>query len=274
MNEKRKLYLIIGVVILFLMILLIVKCVSEIRKELPRNYKEIRKEGILKVTCEYSNSSFRMEGDSTMGFYYELAKIFAESKHLKIEVIPENSLEKQKALLKNDMCDIIITGIMVTSESKDSSINYTTPILLDKQVLVQRKKESVHDTGFVSSQLQLAKKVLYVPEHSNVINRIHNLMQEIGDTIYVKELKKYNSEQLMAMVAHKDIDYAVCSRNTGQAATKYYPQLDMNTDISFNQFYSWGVSGKQKELLSALNQWIAQFKKTKKYKELINKYYK
>lgn len=99
-------------------------------------------------------------------------------------------------------------------------------------------------------------------------------MQEIGDTIYVKELKKYNSEQLMAMVAHKDIDYAVCSRNTGQAATKYYPQLDMNTDISFNQFYSWGVSGKQKELLSALNQWIAQFKKTKKYKELINKYYK
>lgn len=78
----------------------------------------------------------------------------------------------------------------------------------------------------------------------------------------------------MAMVANKNIDYAVCSKNTVQAAIKYYPQLDTKTEISFNQFYSWGVNRKQKDLLKNLNQWIEKFKKTKDYNQLINKYYK
>ena len=39
------------------------------------------------------------------------------------------------------------------------------------------------------------------------------LSSRIGDTIYVEEIEKYGPEQLIALVAHGDIDYAVCDES-------------------------------------------------------------
>ncbi len=36
-----------------------------------------------------------------------------------------------------------------------------------------------------------------------------------------------------------DIDYAVCDESIARAVTDSIPQIDINTDISFTQFYSW-----------------------------------
>lgn len=84
------------------------------------------------------------------------------------------------------------------------------------------------------------------------ILRIRNLGNEIGDTIYIKEIDKYGSEQLISLVAHGDIDYAVCDESIARAVTDSIPQIDINTDISFTQFYSWGVSKQSPVLLTAL----------------------
>lgn len=64
------------------------------------------------------------------------------------------------------------------------------------------------------------------------ILRIRNLGNEIGDTIYIKEIDKYGSEQLISLVAHGDIDYAVCDESIARAVTDSIPQIDINTDIS------------------------------------------
>ena len=39
------------------------------------------------------------------------------------------------------------------------------------------------------------------------------------------------------MVAHGDIDYAVCDESIARAAADSIPQIDINTAISFTQFY-------------------------------------
>ena len=102
--------------------------------------------------------------------------------------------------------------------------------------------------------------------------RIHNLSNEIGDTIYVKEIEKYGPEQLIAMVANKDIDYAVCDESVAQAALKDFPQIDIETAISFTQFYSWGIHKDNQMLLDSLNTWIDEFKQTPTFKQLEKKY--
>ena len=94
----------------------------------------------------------------------------------------------------------------------------TSPIVLNRQVLVQRKTDSPDDSLFIKSQLDLAGKTLNVVEGSPSILRIRNLGNEIGDTIYIKEVEKYGSEQLIALVAHGDIDYAVCEESIARAA--------------------------------------------------------
>lgn len=239
----------------------------------PRDYAEIEKSGILKVVTEYNSLSYYVDGDTISGFNYDLIQAFARDKGLEIEITPEMSFEKRFEGLSNGTYDIIAYSIPVTSDLKDS-IFLTQPITLNKQVLVQRKAINENDTTFISSQLELAHKTLNVIKGSPSILRIHNLGNEIGDTIYINEIEKYGSEQLMAMVAQGDIDYAVCDESIAKASIDLYPQLDIKTYISFTQFYSWGVSKQSPVLLDSLDTWLKKFTKSKEYKQVYKKYYK
>ena len=150
---------------------------------------------------------------------------------------------------------------------------FTRTLLLSKQVLVQRKKEEGKDSLYIQSQLDLAHKHLHVIKGSPALLRIHNLIDEIADTIFINEVELYGPEQLLAMVSGGDIDYAVCDENIARASIDDFPNLDINTDISFTQFYAWGVSKHSPALLDSLNVWLNDFVQTPKYKKLYNKYF-
>ena len=205
----------------------------------PRDYAAIANEGILRVATEYNSISFYVDGDTVSGFHYELIQAFAHDKGLKTE----------------------------------DSLLLTSPITLNKQVLVQRKENGENDSLHIRSQLDLAGRTLHVVKGSPSILRIQNLGNEIGDTIYIKEIEKYGSEQLISMVAHGDIDYAVCDESIARAAADSIPQIDINTAISFTQFYSWAVSKQSPALLDSLNAWLDKFQKEKEYQKIYKKYY-
>lgn len=238
----------------------------------PRDYAAIAKEGILRVATEYNSISFYVDGDTVSGFHYELIEAFARDKGLKVEVNPLMSFEERLKGLSEGQYDVIAYGILATSELKDSLL-LTSPIVLNKQVLVQRKENTENDSLYIRSQLDLARRTLHVVKGSPSILRIRNLGNEIGDTIYIQEIEKYGDEQLIALVAHGDIDYAVCDESIAEAAADSLPQIDINTAISFTQFYSWAVSKQSPVLLDSLNTWLDKFQKEKEYQKIYQKYY-
>lgn len=238
----------------------------------PRDYAEIATEKIIRAATEYNSISFYVDGDTLSGFHYELIEAFARDHGCKAAITPEMSFDKRLKGLADGEFDVIAYGILATSELKDSLL-LTTPIVLNKQILVQRKATSPTDSIFVKSQLDLAGKTLHVVKGSPSILRIHNLGNEIGDTIYIKEIDKYGSEQLIALVAHGDIDYAVCDESIARIVSDSFPQIDINTDISFTQFYSWGVSKQSPVLLDSLNSWLQTFCNSKEFQSIYRKYY-
>ena len=239
----------------------------------PRDWAEIAKSNILNATTEYNSVSYFVDGDTVSGFHYDLIEAFAHSRGLKLNITPEMSFEKRMEGIGDGHFDIIAYSIPITSELKDS-ILLTHPIILNKQILVQRKASEKNDTTHVSNQLELAHKTLHITKGSPSILRIRNLSNEIGDTIYIQEVEKYGAEQLMAMVAHGDIDYAVCDESIAKASIDSFPQLDIETDISFTQFYGWGVSKQSPALLDTLNLWLDKFIKSKEYQKIYKRYYK
>lgn len=238
----------------------------------PRDYAAIAKEGILRVVTEYNSLSFYVDGDTVSGFHYELVEAFARDKGLKIEIKPLMSFDDRLKGLSEGRYDIIAYGILATSELKDSLL-LTSPIVLNKQVLVQRKENGDNDSLYIRNQLDLARRTLHIVKGSPSALRIQNLGNEIGDTIYIKEIEKYGDEQLIALVAHGDIDYAVCDESIAEAAADSLPQIDINTAISFTQFYSWAVSKQSPTLLDSLNTWLDTFRKENEYREIYKKYY-
>ena len=245
---------------------------TEAETSLPRDYAEIAASGILRAVTEYNSISFYADGDTVSGFHYELLHAFAHSKGLKPEITPEMSFSKRLEGVQKGTYDILANSTEATTEYKDSLL-FTRPIILNKQVLVQRKPEKENDSLYIHSQLELARKTLHLVKNSPAILRIHNLSNEIGDTIYIKEVEKYGQEQLLAMVAHGDIDYAVCDESIAKASINDFPQLDIETAISFSQFYSWGVSKHSPILLDSLNSWLNDYVKTPAFKLLRKKYY-
>lgn len=236
-----------------------------------RDYNEIASSGWLRAVTEYNAISFFADGDTISGFNYELIKAFARDKGLQDTIILEMSYDKRLRGLSDGTYDIIAYEIPGISSLKDS-ISLTDPIILTKQVLVQRKAEKDSAT-YIKSQIELANKTLHVIKGSPAVKRVHNLSNEIADVIHIQEIEKYSSEQLMAMVAYGDIDYAVTDEAIAKAYIDSFPQLDINTGISFTMFYSWGVNKQSPQLLDSVNRWLKDFKQTKEYKRIYKKYY-
>lgn len=260
------------VVVLTAVIFIFRYCGNEKLPGHPRDYAAIAKEGVLRVATEYNSISFYVDNDTISGFNYELIKAFARDKGLKAEIIPDMSFEERLKGLSEGRYDVIAYGILATSELKDSLL-LTSPIILNKQVLVQRKETGENDSLYIRTQLDLARRTLHVVKGSPSILRIRNLGNEIGDTIYIKEIEKYGPEQLISLVAHGDIDFVVCDESIAKAVVDSLPQIDINTDISFTQFYSWAVSKQSPVLLDSLNSWLGSFQKGEEYQRIYQKYY-
>lgn len=237
----------------------------------PRDYDAIVKSGVLRAVTEYNSISFHADADSVNGFHYALLQAFAKSKGLKIETTPIMSFEERLKGIVEGRFDILANSTVTTTDLQDS-LSFTHPILVSRQILVQRKAENENDTTFIKNHLDLANKTIYVAKESPVIVRIHNLSNEIGDSIKVKEIEKYGPEQLLALVSNGDIDYAVCDASITKASLEDFPNLDISIDISFSQFYSWGVNKTAFTLLDTLNVWLDKFLKTPDFKKLQEKY--
>ncbi|KAA6348699.1 putative histidine-binding protein [termite gut metagenome] len=238
-----------------------------------RDYDAIVAEGIVRATVEYNSTGFYVDKDSFSGFHYELLKIFAQDKGLKLEIIPEMSFDKRMRILNTGKCDIIAHEIATISELKDSLL-LTVPIMLSKSILVQRKPSERDSSSYIESLLNLGGKTIHLVKGSPSVMRIRNLENEIGDTIYIKEVEKYGQEQLMAMVAHSDIDYAVCDEHVARVLADSLPNLSIDTEISFTQFYSWGVNNQSFVLADSLNNWLIKVRKSSHYKQIYRKYLK
>lgn len=241
-------------------------------KNKVRDYAEICSDSVIRVATEYTASGFHVTQDSIAGFHYELVKAFANDNKLKAEMVPVMSFEDRIHGLLTGKYDLVATGIPTTTELKDQ-VRLTVPILLNRQILIQRKAETTDDTVFIQNRLQLAGRTLHVVKGSPATLRIQNLSDEIADTIYICEIEKYGQEQLIAMVAHGDIDYAVCDESIARHLCDSFPQIDTHMAISFTQLYAWAVNPKATALADTLNQWLKTFKETEQYDNMLNSYY-
>lgn len=271
MKSKKLLFLYLFLLAIALITMTLLWGVKN-RKMEARDYPEIAQEGVLRLITEYNQTGYYIVGDTIEGFQYELAQAIAEISGLDVQLQLEMNLPQTFEELNSQRCDIIARNIPITSEIKENYL-FTEPIILNKQVLVQRTAEANNSTLPIRNQLDLAKRTLYIPKDSPAKLRIRNLEREIGDTIHVVEDELYSSEQLIIMVAKKDIDYAVCEQSVAQKAQQQFPEIDIDTDISFTQLQSWAVRKDSPILLDSLNSWFQQIRQKGLYDKIYNRYY-
>ena len=235
------------------------------------DYPTIKKDGILRVCGEEDLFSFYKQKDSTFGFYYEMAKAFADRHHLKLIYTGDPSLENRLKMLENNECDLLTGPLSVVTDLR-RRVDFTNSIFESKIVLIQLKKIKNGTNEVVRNQVDFSGKKVYTCDNSTYVERLLHLEAEISDTIYIRTLLGYNSEQMIAQVAAGKIDYAVCDKQVAKAYLKNYPAIDVETPVGFNQMQAWAVKPGKKALLDSLNVFITEYKKSPAFSRLIQKY--
>jgi membrane-bound lytic murein transglycosylase MltF len=254
MKSKHKLILIFS---LFLIAILVI-CFG--KREVPnRDLPEIERSGFLNVVTEYNSVDYYVSGDTITGVQYELCLYIEKCSGLSVNIFLENNINLCIKGLKANTYDIIARNIPITNEYKEF-LDFTIPITQNKQVLVQRKPQEGDSLPLIRNQIDLADKIIYIPKNSPTILRLRNLSEEIAEPIHIRETEEYSREQLIQMVASKEIDYAVVDKELAEKNTVRFPEIDIETDISFTQLQAWAIRKTSPVLLDSLNSWVSRFK--------------
>lgn len=271
---KKQLYLYVILLAMIVVAMVVVKRhMAEPKEIVSRDLPQIKEEGVLRLAADYNSVELHASADSMAGFQYELAKEFSNFLGVEVEIYPIGDIQESLKGLDTNEFDIVARLIPVTTSLKNEYA-VSVPFITSKHVLVQRKARDTADSTFIRNQLKLAGKELYIPANSSVATRLSNLMKEIGDTIYVRQHDMYQDEQLIQMVATGLIDYAVVDEHIAKKLIGNYPELDIETDISFSQLNSWITRKESVELIDSINSFIDKFKTSDKFKSLQKRYLK
>lgn len=232
---------------------------------------QIRDKGKMIVVTDFSSINYFIYKGKPMGFQYELLQELADYLNIELEVRVNNDLRENLESLIRGEADLLASCLDISGES-EALITFTEPHSQSAQVLVQRIDTSKLQEKFIRNPMHLAGKKIHVMKNSSYSYRLHKLSEEIDKKIHVYETP-LETEQIIRKVAQKEIDYTVAYENIARVYTQYYPGLDISTTISFPQDQSWAVRKDAVILRSEINRWLVEFKRTRLYAILKNKYF-
>jgi membrane-bound lytic murein transglycosylase F len=244
-----------------------------------RDLPGILQRGRLTAITDYNSTNYFIYRGQPLGYQYELLQDLADHMNIKLEVVVSNRLEETFNCLRMGDCDLIAMNLAITGHRR-SQVNFIIPHGQTRQVLVQRKptnwkklSPSQLERALIRNQLDLAGKRVYVQHNSAYYRRMLHLAEEIGDTIEILDVPE-DAETLIMLVADGQIDYTVCDENVALVNQTYYPNLDVQTAVSFPQNLAWAVHSEADELKKAIDDWLRQYRRSARHAVIYNKYFK
>ena len=105
-----------------------------------RDLNSILESGEITLLTENSSSSYYLYKGQPMGYDYELVKKFADGMGLELKVEVIDDVNRMFELLNEGKGDIIACNLTVTNERRNL-LNFSTPLMEVRQVLVKRKPD-------------------------------------------------------------------------------------------------------------------------------------
>ncbi len=242
---------------------------------------QIKKRGKIIALTENTSTSYYLYKGEQMGYEYELLKAFAKEIRVELEIKIAKDLDSVFDRLNSGEVDIVAANLTVTNE-RLSFVNFTSPLLHTRQVLIQRKPEGWEKMSheqmnrqLIRNSVDLVGENIHIRKGSSFYSRLLNLSEEIGGNINIVEAPgDFDTELLINKVANGEIDYTVADENVALINQTYYANIDIETPISFPQKIAWAVRKNTPSLNKALNQWIEKNRNSKEMASVYDKYFK
>ena len=238
--------------------------------ESARDLPQIKDSGELVVLTLYSSTSYFIYRGQEMGFQYELSEQFAKSLGLKLRIEVAKSVDEMIQKLLAGEGDMIAYNLPITKEWKDSLL-YCGEDVITHQVIVQQGRGKQKPLKDVT---ELVGKDIYV-KPGKYYDRLVNLNSELGGGIRIHEVPNDSTtiEDLITQVAQGKIPYTVADNDLAKLNKTYYPNLNIDLSISFDQRSSWAVRKDSPELAAAATKWHQENMTSPAYTASMKRYF-
>ncbi|PJA06669.1 MAG: lytic transglycosylase F [Flavobacteriales bacterium CG_4_10_14_0_2_um_filter_32_8] len=249
-------------------------------KIIHKDLDSIITDGKLKALINYSSTSYFIYKGAPMGFEYELLKKYADHIKVELEVIPIKNMDSIFFSLNKGVGDVVAANLTITPE-RLKDVQFTHPIIITKEVLIQRKpddwrklKKAQLQKSLLQSPKDLINKSITVREGSSFYTHLKDLSDQIGGPININTVPgETTMELLIAQVSDKEIDYTVADKNIAVVNQWQYPNIDANLVIRSDQRIAMATRINSDSLTTSMNKWLLEYQKTKNFKMLYNKYF-
>ena len=258
MSRKERKYLFF--ILLFLSGAILFSCAKK------GDLEKIKELGEITVITRNNAHCYYTYKDKPMGFEYDLAKAFSDYLGVSLNVITAH-WEKLFDALNSGEGDFIAASLTVTP-SREKLIDFSNEYLAIQQQVI------IHTNNYTVKKLEdLRGKTIHVRRGTSYEERLNELVDDEGLDITIRLHEDIPTEELIKMVAEKEIEVTIADSNIALLNRRYYPDVKIAFPIEEQQSLAWAVKKKRKGLQKAINQFFKKIKEDGTFAKIYKKYY-
>lgn len=222
----------------------------------------IKARGVIRVISDYNSVDYMMHKGQPVGYQYELTKVYAEERGLKLEIDACNDPKEARLRLAEGKADIWAASLLVDTLSEWSQdLSYTVAYAQSCMVLVSNEKPNKDE---------VLPDSVWVQEGTFEEEIAMSLADSCGWTVI--SVPHYSVEQIVQLVGERDIPRTIAPETIARANAWYYPTLDCSIKLTKNMDMSWATRSTAVDLANDLTNWIKAFRNTPKFRQIYRKY--
>ncbi|OQY04887.1 MAG: lytic transglycosylase F [Desulfobacteraceae bacterium 4572_123] len=250
-----------------LAVLVLLFCLSGCSKpQEPDTYDRILKTGEITVITRNNAHCYYIYRGQPMGFEYDLAKAFADDLGVKLNIKIAENWDGMLPALRKKTGDLVAASMTITKKRRrlvDFSNGY---MIIQQHIIIHR------DNHAIKRVEDLAGKTIHVRRGTSYEDRLRALMRQ-GIGLRISVCEDSATEELIRLVAAKDIDITIADNNIAFLSRRYYPETTVGVPINEKEYLGWAVRPGDGRLLELVNQFFAKIKQNGVFTDLYNKYY-
>jgi len=208
----------------------------------PSLLDTIIERGTLRVVTRNSPTTYFLGAQGPTGPEYELARAFADSLGVKLEMYSASTFDEIIPDLLSYRADIAAAGLTVT-ESRSERLRFTQPYQqISQQVIHRMGARRPRDIGDL-----LGKSIAVVAgsSHAETLRQYQEQYPKLSWT----EIPASDGDQLMYWVADKRYDLTVTDSNEFEISRRYHPELRSNLTLGAGDQLAWALRRREDDSL-------------------------
>ena len=228
---------------------------------------EIKKRKVLRVLTRNTSSTFFIYKGEQLGFEYELAREFAKSIGVLLEIVIPPSREALLDFLASGKGDLIAAGMTRTAE-RERRFSFSPPYQFVSELLIVPTKDKttkgLHD---------LKGKTISVRKSSSYYETLMTMKESLGFNIALLP-EDLETEDILARVGAGKIAATVADSNIVQLELTYNNNIRSVGPLGDVVEIGWMMRRDQSELKKELDDFMKKLYKSTFYNIMVKKYFK